>query len=131
MKTIYKILVGLLIIMILAFAGFWVMIGSVFGVKDLCGNNIIETKYSPNQNYKLILFQRNCGATTDFSYQISILKKGDSLKNVGGNIFITNKEKLNLEWINNYQVNIKYNKELEVFKKELHHNKINIKYEDY
>ena len=42
--------------------------------ENLCGNEIIEEIKSPDNKYKLVIFQRDCGATTGFSTQISILK---------------------------------------------------------
>jgi len=34
---------------------------------DLCANTPIENIASPDKNWKVILFERDCGATTDFS----------------------------------------------------------------
>lgn len=54
----------------------------------MCGNYIHEEYPSPSGKWKAVVFQRDCGATTGFSTQISILPSSDSLENDSGNIFI-------------------------------------------
>lgn len=58
---------------------------SFFG--DMCANEVIREAISPDGKKKVVVFQRNCGATTDFSTQASLLSVGESLSNGGGNIF--------------------------------------------
>jgi hypothetical protein len=55
---------------------------------DLCGNDVFSELWSPNKEYKAVIFQRNCGATTDFNTQISIIQSSDALGNDGGNVLI-------------------------------------------
>lgn len=55
----------------------------------MCGNDAYAEVHSPDHRYKAIIFQRDCGATTDFSTQISILKMDAELKNKSGNVFVT------------------------------------------
>jgi hypothetical protein len=62
----------------LAFASF-------FG--DVCANEIIREAISPDGKKKVVVFQRNCGATTGFSTQASVLSVGRSLPDDAGNIF--------------------------------------------
>ena len=49
----------------------------VFGVGcgkiDPCGNEVLARQSSPAGAYQAIVFERDCGATTDFSTQVSIL----------------------------------------------------------
>jgi len=71
--------------------GLLIIIGSFFlltrGLSDLCGNSELSTTQIPGTEYKVVVFQRDCGATTGFSTQASILKTSEKLKNDGGNIF--------------------------------------------
>jgi len=46
-------------------------------MRDPCGNTIVEALPSPDGSHKAVVFVRNCGATTDFSTQMSVLR-GDS-----------------------------------------------------
>jgi hypothetical protein len=57
---------------------------------DLCGNTIVATEFSPDHQRKAVLFERNCGATTGFSSQVSVLPADDDLPNEGGNVFAAN-----------------------------------------
>jgi hypothetical protein len=56
----------------------------------MCGNEIYKEYLSPNGELKAVIFQRDCGATTGFSTQISIIKADSNLKNESGNIYIVN-----------------------------------------
>jgi hypothetical protein len=58
------------------------------GCADLCNNSIISQVPSPDNKYKIIIFTRDCGATTDFSTQVSLLPYKELLKNITGNIFV-------------------------------------------
>ena len=40
---------------------------------DPCGNEVISEQYSPNREFRAVVFQRDCGATTGFSAQVSVL----------------------------------------------------------
>lgn len=53
-----------------------------------CVNEIYSEVQSPGNKYKAVAFQRDCGATTGFSTQISILNLGDALENDSGDIYI-------------------------------------------
>ena len=66
------------------------VIGGIFiyTTGDICGNEIYSKALSPNGKYKAVVFQRDCGATTGFSTQISIVSSSDELKNKSGNIYI-------------------------------------------
>lgn len=53
---------------------------------DPCSNNVAARLASPDGRYEAVLFQRDCGATTGFSTQISVLEAGEKLSG-GGNVF--------------------------------------------
>lgn len=57
---------------------------------DMCGNKIYFEALSPDKEHKVVVFHRDCGATTGFSTQISIVGVKDDLKDKSGNIFIIN-----------------------------------------
>jgi hypothetical protein len=54
---------------------------------DGCGNTFVSRSDSPNGQHSALLFQRDCGATTGFSTQVSVLEKGTKLTG-SGNAFI-------------------------------------------
>lgn len=70
---------------------------------DLCANQIYQEVYSADRTLKAVVFQRDCGATTGFSTQVSVLPAGETLGNdVAGNLYIANgrpaDSQLMLQW---------------------------------
>jgi hypothetical protein len=57
-----------------------------------CGNDLLETLSSPSGGLKLVIFQRDCGATTGFSTQASLLGVSDTLQG-SGNVFIADTDR--------------------------------------
>ena len=53
-----------------------------------CGNEISQVVMSPSGKLKAVVFNRNCGATTGFNTQISIIPATEELPNDSGNTFI-------------------------------------------
>ncbi|WP_231272664.1 DUF5412 family protein [Clostridium botulinum] len=99
---------------------------------DICGNKIIKTINNYNNKYVVIGFIRDGGATTAFSPQVSILKKGEKFKDsTSGNVFIGNKsDYIDIEWKNETTLLIKYKcSEEDVMKKETKFKNINIEYQ--
>jgi hypothetical protein len=106
---IIKVLKYITITLLFIILFFYLLLDYLFS--GLCGNTIIQTSTSPNQKYKLVLYQRDCGATTGFSSQISLLdidKKLD-LEDDSGNIYIAKGYPDNFEiiWLSNNSVLIK------------------------
>lgn len=54
---------------------------------DLCGNSPLREEVSPDGKLKAVVFERNCGATTEFSTQVSLIDADRPLPNQGGNVF--------------------------------------------
>ncbi|MFY9554348.1 MAG: hypothetical protein WAV47_06460 [Blastocatellia bacterium] len=52
-----------------------------------CGNEVIREIESPDKKHRVVVFQRDCGATTGFSTQVSILPGTTRLPEEGGNVF--------------------------------------------
>jgi hypothetical protein len=55
---------------------------------DLCGNTVERTVPSPAGQTKAVVFIRDCGATTGFSTQVSVLPSGEELPNDRGNVLV-------------------------------------------
>ena len=62
------------------------------GCSDGCQNTVASSSLSPNGALAAVLFQRDCGATTGFSTQISILRPDDKPTG-GGNAFIADDDR--------------------------------------
>jgi len=54
---------------------------------DGCGNELVSRIDAPGGAYNAVMFQRDCGATTGFTTQVSILRPGEALAGKG-NVFI-------------------------------------------
>lgn len=57
------------------------------GCLNPCGNEILSVTRSPDRNWRAVVFERSCGATTGFSTHVSVLAAGERLPNAGGNVF--------------------------------------------
>jgi hypothetical protein len=60
---------------------------SLVGCDPLCANHVLKEIPSPDKKYRAFLFRRDCGATTSFNTQVSVLLSSQSLVD-GGNVFI-------------------------------------------
>lgn len=61
----------------------------VYTTNDMCGNEVYSEVLSPSSAHKVVVFKRDCGATTGLSTQVSIIGANDKLKNESGSIYIT------------------------------------------
>ena len=96
---------GLVLLIALSTAAY---LWSVFD-RDLCSNSIFSEAASPSGAYKVVIFDRGCGATTGFSTQVSVLKAtNDALPNQPGNTinFSGYKVPVSVVWISDKQVSI-------------------------
>lgn len=55
---------------------------------DLCENERLIASVSPDGKYEAISFRRNCGATTSYSAQVSVIRAGKELPNESGNVLV-------------------------------------------
>lgn len=59
---------------------------AIAGCSDACSNTVVQSADAPDGFHTAVMFQRDCGATTGFSTQISVLGPGERLAG-GGNAF--------------------------------------------
>lgn len=87
----------------------------------LCRNEIFQEVYSPDHEYKAVVFQRDCGATTGWSTQISVLRAAKKLQNTGGNIFVMDGHPdwtdIRVNWDSDRSVTITYADNFTIFSK--------------
>src|SRR4051794_31466461 len=65
-----------------------ILLGATAGCNSLCGNEEVTRVLSPGGTVEAVVFGRDCGATTDFTTQISIVPKGGSVQSGAGNAFV-------------------------------------------
>jgi hypothetical protein len=118
------ILITIIVIIAVYFAGKYAL-NALFG--DICGNDLKQKIPSPNGENVAYIFERNCGATTGLSPQLSILNKGDKFQNESGNTFRTDKE-FSVEWLSDKNLKVIYDKSSEVYEMDKKVNGIVIEY---
>lgn len=96
---------------------------------DPCGNDVVSETNSPDGKFKVVVFERDCGATTGFSTQVSILSSSQSSTSDKGNTFIADDNKhavplsdkgameIKVHWESDSSVSISYPQKAEVFLK--------------
>ena len=76
--------------------GFWLLAFP----DDLCANDDLRESVSQNGRLKAVRFRRDCGATTAFSTQVSILPTASNLPNEAGNVFsVAGEPAIIVRWI--------------------------------
>ena len=110
---------------------------------NMCGNETLAEFVSPDQAKKIIVFQRNCGATTGFSTQAFLVAINEKLRNQGGNVFAadTNHDaapsairggpELRVRWEGRNRLLLQHHLKARVFKAERHVDEIEIRYETF
>ena len=77
-------------ILLISIASFCFVIFIVFII--IISNGIVTNneliRFDSNGKYSAVIFSRDAGATTDFSYQISIINKNKKIGKSPGNVFI-------------------------------------------
>lgn len=134
------IILGLVLASIaMMYIGWIVFVGILFA--SMCENTVLKTVISPNKKQKLVVFARNCGATTDFSTQISIIDADDKLPNDPGNVFVADCDhgtapsgpgggpEVLVSWIGEDSVKISHDPLARVFLSESNWEGIQIEYE--
>lgn len=106
-----------------------------------CANEILETVKSPDAHLQAVIFRRDCGATTDYSTQVSILSASAELANRSGNVFVADTNhsrapeqegggpKVKAEWLDNKSLKISYHSECRIFLQEAKQSGVKIIYE--
>jgi hypothetical protein len=97
-------------------------------VRDLCVNQVLTDVAAPNHRTRAVVFERNCGATTDFSTQVSLLRGSRQLSNDGGNVFIADSDHgqapagpgggpaVEVRWIDAAHLEVRHDRRARVFR---------------
>ncbi len=101
---------------------------AITGCDNMCGSELLNSVSSPNGNKKAVSFVYDCGATTGFSTQVSILDVDDLITSAGNIMTTDGKNNLKLEWVSDKELLISNTKRLKIFKKERSFKNINVSY---
>ena len=119
-STFYKLIQTLIVSMLTA----------LLAGCSLCGNQIGYEEKSPSGKLKAVAFERDCGATTGFTTQISILPNNQKLPNEPGNLFIADGDlKIRIKWEAEDKLVITYPRDAKVGLKRETQSGISVRYE--
>lgn len=91
-----------------------------------CTNTVVERLLSPDGKHEAVLFQRDCGATTGFTTQISVVETGEEVSG-GGNTFVADDDHgkarvgawegpwAEINWLSENRIQIKYARKSRIF----------------
>jgi hypothetical protein len=104
-----------------------------------CGNEVLQDVPSPDGRRHAVTFERDCGATTDFSTQVSVLTKARSIAG-GGNVFVVDSDhgkaaagpgggpNVTVRWVDARTLEIRYDSRSRIFTQQVRHDDTDIKY---
>jgi len=116
---------------------------SDFSLSGECRNETVSESNAPGNAVKYVVFQRDCGATTGYSTQVSLIKVGETLKNEGGNIFIADTNhveapsgagggpEVRIKWVSDTHLQIHHHQLARVFRAERAVDGVQIDYETF
>jgi hypothetical protein len=108
-----------------------------------CGNKPLAEAVSPDGTRKLVVFERDCGGTTGFSTQASVLAPHATLANEAGNIFAADTghgaapagagggPELRVAWTSPNHLRLQHHESARLFKAERQFEGIEISYETF
>ena len=117
--------------------------GACFNFAGACGNDLVKEIRSPTGRMKAVVFQRDCGATTGFTTQISVLPSDQKLPNEGGNLFVADTDHGNapagawggplveVSWTNETELLIRYDKRARVSQNPQSLGNLRVRYETF
>ena len=100
-------------------------------IPSMCGNEVVAEIKSPDGKHKAVEFERDCGATTDFSTQVSVIESDKKLgSDDAGNAFSADSNhgsvpvhdagvmEIDMKWLNNNMLQIQYPTGARVFNRD-------------
>jgi hypothetical protein len=106
MKHTTRLLVALLLLATITGCGFG------------CDDEVTSTLSSPSHTISAFVFNRNCGATTGFNTQVSLVREGAALSGAGNTLILDGTVPLKLRWVSGSRLEITGLGSAKVFKQE-------------
>ena len=121
-------------------AAFVLLVFLASGCSEACQNSTVSTASAPSGDWKAVLFQRDCGATTGFSSQVSVTPTSESPSG-GGNVFVADFDHgaasaaswggpwVELRWLSPQNLLIRYDARARVFTQNTSVSGVRVSYE--
>ena len=94
-----------------------------------CENEQIQSHSSPGGTRKAVVFQRNCGATTGFNTQISVISTGANLPEEASVLVVNGKAPIKVQWKSETSLSISELPSKEIIRQEREAEGVRITYE--
>ncbi len=128
-------MIDLLVALLLALVALAALfLSPVCGRLDPCGNELVSEALSPSGRLRAVVFLRDCGATTAYGVELSILRAEAGLPNRAGNAFSADAGhtdvplKLDVRWDTDEAVTVRYDPRLRVFTNEARVGRVQVRY---
>lgn len=121
MKTWKNIILGLLTVAIVTIGGCAALLDHL--LSDICSTTVIDQAASPSGKFKAVVFQIDCGATSDFNSQVAIVPSNNDVSQKGSppnSFFVADKDhgrapegkehgpEIRLSWLSDSSLEIQY-----------------------
>src|SRR5262245_58183565 len=95
--------------------------------RGMCGASIVRRLPSPDGRLEAVIYERDCGATTDFGTNLSVVRAGAAVGNHAGNLFVADSDHgrapldsgnvihLAVQWIGSNSLVVRYDRRVRVF----------------
>jgi hypothetical protein len=108
MKNLPKFAAWFALSLVLTGVVAWLALSLIFTDFELCANEVSRSIISPSGEIKAVVFSRNCGATTGFNTQVSIIPVSRVLPDQDGNSLILDGAiELKVEWKSDSELHIR------------------------
>jgi len=94
------------------------MLAGIAGCDIGCGNEVVSRIASPSRSINAVVFNRNCGATTGFNTQVSVVHGNAVPSGAGNALILEGKVPLELRWVSESELQITGLGSAKVFKQE-------------
>jgi Family of unknown function (DUF5412) len=140
-KTDRQFLLGTVALLVIA--GMLITYAIEKAFDGMCGNQLLSEVSSPDHVYRVVVFQRDCGATTGFSTQVSVLKAKETLPNESGTLFVADTDhgkapggigggpEVKISWVGSRSVRLTYHKNARVFFANPHFLEVSATYDSF
>jgi hypothetical protein len=111
--------------------------------ESTCRNEVLDEHVSPDGKLKVVVFQRDCGATTGFSTQASIVGAREAVPKGSGGLFVADTDRgaapagngggpeLRVRWLDARRVVLSHHTAAQVFKADLDQNGVEVVFERF
>ena len=99
-----------------------------------CENELFQTVFSPDKSLKVVVFERDCGATTGFNRQVAILKNSGLVPkhaSIDSFLCLAGQPRVEVVWGSSTEVRIRYESRRKVLRKSFPSGPVKVSFEEF